>query len=194
MYNIFGVLLFVTLSVTSYYLRGCTETENWMSFWMSLKIFFAGVAVIYAIIVFFYNLSEIGEQRCDFEVVRRDLKHLNILKKKTDTLKPIFTRFLSDRYPEFEEKILTMLAHHEPGLHGVATDFPELKSVEGFKALVEQIDQLYSACYKEQLVIMDTMNRINQRLVYPFLINSLMPAVPDDLVDITSRFAQTMEK
>lgn len=110
------------------------------------------------------------------------------MKEKAEVLRPVFAKLLSSRYPELEENIFNSMGQHEAGLQGVATGYPELKSVQGFKALVEQMNQLYGDCYDRQLKIMDMIMVINRRTVNPFLFSSLLPDIPDDIAGIEDKF------
>lgn len=92
--------------------------------------------------------------------------------KKSQTLTREFTNLLAVRYPNLEKSVYVKFASN-PNL--VFTMFPQLRSADTFTTLANEIGQLQSNVYDQELNITKAQKDITVRKRNPWLVTWILP-------------------
>lgn len=140
---LFLVFLFLGIIGTILYYK---DTEELGVIFMAIGY---TVGVILFLICLCLNLSAYYDQIDNIESLQQIDQEIVILEKRSETLLPEFRRYLVELYPEYEKNVYDKISPENISIYLVK--YPELKTIEGVKLLVEKINQIKDSIYQKEI-------------------------------------------
>ena len=175
------VILFGTAMMCQYFAKKSPNQK-----FLGAKNYYGGmfIAVVFSVflfcIVLISNLLGFSEQKNNFITLQRQSEEMNIYQKKMVNMTAQFKDVLIKAYPSYEKEIFGKMSPED--LQVLFVKYPELKASLTSMSYTDKISELNNDIYNKEIEMRKTVAGIRWNYVTPWLINSLMPKLPDNLI------------
>ena len=186
MFFIYTVFMFLLLSASSLLTMSLSGNKE---VFLPITIVFAVLALGFAVVGFFINLTQWDSQIKRFESVRKDKKLLKIKRTQFDGLKKDWIQYLSVEYPDFEKDVFEKMSPTEKSdLKMYFVKYPELNSSSMFKLLIQKISEMSDEIYKLDRDLELESSQIRSQFQNQWLI--IKPMIPTDIQGMVYRLEE----
>lgn len=138
------------------------------------------ISCVLFVIILFVNLISFSIQKSDYIEVTRLLESKEILQKKAEIMTMKYKEILIEKYPTYEKDILAKMTPEDYKI--LMVKYPEIKASLTSINFVEKIEGLNNDVYDTDLKIRETIADIRFRFVNPWIIDWMVPKLPDLLI------------
>lgn len=146
--------------------------ENWTNFLVGAQVVFVAMSIIFAIVCFFYQLSERSVYIETINQIKRHQKECDLKKEKYEEVKEYLIKYFAENYPQFEKDIFLKVSENSKSseLGALLQNFPKLKSSKVFEQLINKLTSLIGDIYESKKDIEWHANRLENVLTNPWVI------------------------
>jgi hypothetical protein len=143
----------------------------------ALSIFIGGI----------YNIVAYDCQVEDYQTAIMENKKIIHLEEKSSELVLSFEKYLLKQYPEMEKQIFESLSPGaaNEGLIALLGQYPELRSSEALRNLVNQTRSLFDELYRHKLYLEEIFKKMRYREVSPWV--CFLPKIPKNLPNVLNQ-------
>jgi hypothetical protein len=148
----------------------------WIAKWQGdddficITIFCSIAGLIFLTITFISSMVAYSDQLSDIEDLQKIDKTRAILQDKSNVLTTQFAKYLAELYPNQEKDIFNKISPKDVSIYLVK--YPEIKSADTIIKLVDQINQLQSSVYAQDIQKQELLKDMRYRQVNPWIFHS----------------------
>lgn len=177
MFTLFFVIAFFALSGLCLWRYRYLQKKDKNTGWNDGAQAAAWAGGIVLVVSFIATFCFYSGQVSDIENIQKYEQLEMIYDQKAKSLTAEFAKYLAETYPNFEKDIFKQISPEKVSLYVVK--YPDLQSSKTLMTLVEQINQLQSDKYQQQINKAVVLKDMRFAVKNPWIYNSLIPRIPE---------------
>jgi len=159
-------IFFLAATIT----KNISDSEGIINTMMGFQVFFVCLSLIFAIVCFFYQLSENKVYIETANTIKKLVAEVELNKQKYEEIKQYLIKYFAEDYPKFEKEILLATSEKPAELTALIQAYPKLKSSKVFSELINKLIYLVNQIYDVKKDIEWNRNRRENVLTNTWLL------------------------